>query len=112
MDLFKGVLFGLIAQIITFLQLQGQIKYDFVKNNLWFSLLMGIPISFCFMMSTRNLVAEYSGEIWPSRLIGFGIGVTVFTAMSAILFKEPITSKTLACLGLAVLIILIQILWK
>ena len=112
MHLFRGVLFGLLAQIITFLQLQGQLKYDFVKNNLWFSLLMGIPISFCFMMSVRNLVASYNGEIWPSRLIGFGIGVTVFTVMSTILFKEPITLKTIACLGLAILIILIQIFWK
>ena len=111
MDLFRGVVFGLLAQIITFLQLQGQLKYDFVKNNLWFSLLMGIPISFCFMMSVRNLVAAYDGEIWPSRLIGFGIGVTVFTVMSSLLFKEPISFKTIACLGLALLILLIQM-WK
>ena len=112
MNLFKGAIFGLLAQVITFLQLQGQLKYDFIKDNLWFSLLMGIPISFCFMMSVRNLVAAYNGEIWPSRLIGFGIGVTVFTVMSTILFKEPITLKTLICLGLAVLILLIQILYK
>lgn len=112
MDLVKGAMFGLIAQIITFLQLQGQLKYDVFKNNLWFTLLMGIPISFCFMMSVRNLVAAYNGEIWPSRLIGFGIGVTVFTFMSTILFKEPLTFKTIACLGLATLILLIQIFYK
>jgi len=111
MNLLRGAIFGLLAQVITFLQLQGQLKYDFVKNNLWFSLLMGIPISFCFMMSVRNLVAAYNGEIWPSRLIGFGIGVTVFTVMSTILFKEPLTFKTIACLGLALLILLIQM-WK
>lgn len=112
MNLFRGIVFGLIAQIVTFLQLQGQLKYDVFKNNLWFTLLMGIPISFCFMMSVRNLVAAYNGEIWPSRLIGFGIGVTVFTAMSTILFKEPLTFKTIACLGLATLILLIQIFYK
>ena len=50
MNLFRGIVFGLIAQIVTFLQLQGQLKYDVFKNNLWFTLLMGIPglaLGFC-----------------------------------------------------------------
>jgi multidrug transporter EmrE-like cation transporter len=112
MKLIYGILFGTAAQIITFLQLQGQIKYDFLKNNLWVAAIMGIPISLLFMASVKNMVIAYDGQIWPSRLIGFGIGVVVFTAMSYWLFKEPMTPKTLTCLGLGVLIILIQILWK
>jgi multidrug transporter EmrE-like cation transporter len=112
MKLIYGILFGTAAQIITFLQLQGQIKYDFLKNNLWVAAIMGIPISLLFMASVKNMVNAYDGQIWPSRLIGFGIGVVVFTAMSYWLFKEPMTPKTLTCLGLGVLIILIQILWK
>jgi multidrug transporter EmrE-like cation transporter len=112
MKLIYGILFGTAAQIITFLQLQGQIKYDFLKNNLWVAAIMGIPISLLFMASVKNMINAYDGQIWPSRLIGFGIGVVVFTAMSYWLFKEPMTPKTLTCLGLGVLIILIQILWK
>jgi hypothetical protein len=111
MKLIYGILFGTAAQIITFLQLQGQIKYDFLKNNLWVAAIMGIPISLLFMASVKNMVTAYDGQIWPSRLIGFGIGVTVFTVMSTILFKEPLTFKTIACLGLALLILLIQM-WK
>ena len=57
-------------------------------------------------------LAAYDGQIWPSRLIGFGIGVVVFGLMSHWLFKEPFTLKTLICLGLGSLIVLIQILWK
>jgi multidrug transporter EmrE-like cation transporter len=112
MQLLKGFIFGLIAQVITFLQLQGQLKYDFLKNNMWFSLLMGIPISFCFMISVKNFVGAFDGQIWPSRLIGFGIGVMVFTVMSYFMFREPLTPKTLICLGLGILIILIQIFYK
>jgi multidrug transporter EmrE-like cation transporter len=112
MNLFKGVLYGLFAQIITFLQLQGQLKIDFLKDNLWFTLLMGIPISFLFMSSVKYFVLAYNGEIWPSRLIGFGIGTVVFTFMSYFLFKEPLTLKTLICLGLGISIILIQIFYK
>jgi multidrug transporter EmrE-like cation transporter len=112
MDLLKGFIFGLIAQIITFLQLQGQMKYEWFRNNIWFGVLMGLPISYLFMMSVKHFVMAYDGQIWPSRLIGFGIGVVVFTIMSYYLFKEPLTPKTLTCLGLGTLIILIQILWK
>lgn len=112
MHLLKGFIFGLIAQIITFLQLQGQMKYEWFRNNMWFGVLMGLPISYLFMMSVKHFVMAYDGQIWPSRLIGFGIGVVVFTIMSYYLFKEPLSAKTLTCLGLGTLIILIQIFWK
>jgi multidrug transporter EmrE-like cation transporter len=105
-------MFGLIAQILTFIQLQGQMKYDFLKNNLWFTAFLGVPISLLFMFSVRNLVTAYNGEMWPSRLIGFGIGVIIFAVMSHLMFREPINTKTLICLGLGACIILIQILWK
>jgi len=112
MNLLKGFIYGLIAQVITFLQLQGQLKYDILKNNTWFVVLLGLPISYLFMISVRHFVDAYDGQIWPSRLIGFGIGVVVFSLMSHWLFKEPLTPKTLVCLGLGSLIVLIQIIWK
>jgi multidrug transporter EmrE-like cation transporter len=112
MNLLKGFIFGLLAQVFTFLQLQGQLKLEWFKNNTFLVACMGIPISLLFMYSVRNFVAAYDGAIWPSRLIGFGIGVIVFTIMSHYMFKEPLTPKTLTCLSLGVGIILIQILWK
>jgi len=112
MNLLKGFIYGLIAQVITFLQLQGQLRYSILKNNTWFVVLLGLPISYLFMISVRYFVVAYDGQIWPSRLIGFGIGVVVFSLMSHWLFKEPFTLKTLICLGLGSLIVLIQILWK
>ena len=112
MDLLKGFIYGLIAQVITFMQLQGQMKYSILKNNTWFVVLLGLPISYLFMISVKHFVAAYDGQIWPSRLIGVGIGVVVFGLMSHWLFKEPFTLKTLICLGLGSLIVLIQILWK
>ena len=107
-----GIMWGVIAQITTFVQLQGQMRYTWLKNNIWFGALMGIPISLMFMTSVKNFVLAYDGQIWPSRLIGFGIGVVVFTAMSHFLFKEPLTPKTLLCLFLGLCIILVQVLWK
>jgi multidrug transporter EmrE-like cation transporter len=107
-----GVMFGVIAQTLTFFQLQGSIKYDWFKNNYWFVVLMGIPVSMLFMYSVKNLVMAYNGEMWPSRLIGFSIGAIVFTYFSWSLFGEPLTTKTIICLTLALSILMVQLFMK
>ena len=112
MHLIKGLIFGLLAQILTFFQLQGQMKYEWFKNHPIIMAFVGVPISYLFMISVKNMIIAYNGQMWPSRLIIFGIGVVVFTIMSYWLFKEPLTFKTLTCLGLGVCIVLIQIFWK
>jgi multidrug transporter EmrE-like cation transporter len=112
-DILKGILYGFIAQVITFIQLQGQMKYDWVKNHpILVAVIGGAPISLLFMASVKHFIIAYNGEIWPSRLIGFAVGIITFALMSYFLFKEPITLKTLVCLGLGTLIILVQIFWK
>lgn len=112
MHILKGFIFGLIAQILAFLQLQGTMKFGLYQKYVWIILLSSIPLTWLNYHSVQNLVTAYNGEMWPSRLIGFGIGVIVFAIMSHYMFKEPITLKTLTCLGLAFIIILIQLIWK
>lgn len=108
----EGCIYGTLAQIITFLQLQGNIKYGWFAKYPILILASAIPISWMFIKSVECFVEAYNGEIWPSRLIGFGIGIIVFSLMSYFLFKEPFTAKTVVCLFLAVLIILVQVFWK
>lgn len=110
--LLVGIVFGIIAQIIVFFQLQGQLKYDWFKNNYWWVVLMGIPSSMFFMYSVKNLVIAYNGEMWPSRLIGFSLGAIVFTCFSWSLFSEPLTTKTIICLVLALSILMVQLFMK
>jgi multidrug transporter EmrE-like cation transporter len=106
------MLLGALAQTLTFIQLQGQYKYEWIKNNFFLMALFGIPISLLYMYSVKHMVAAYDGELWPSRLIGYGIGVTVFIIMSKIWFNEPVSAKTLICLLLSLSIIFIQLFWK
>ena len=110
--LLLGFIYGFLAQVITFLQLQGNIKWNWYQRFPILILGMAVPISWLFIKSVENFVGYFNGEIWPSRLIGFGIGIIVFGTMSYILFKEPITTKTMICLLLAIGILSIQILWK
>ena len=107
-----GITFGIIAQIIVFFQLQGQMKYDWFKNHYWAVVLMGIPASMFFMYSVKNMIIAYDGQMWPSRLIGFSLGAIVFTYFSWYLFNEPFSTKTIICLFLSFSILAIQLFVK
>ena len=110
--LLLGMIFGLLAQIATFFQLQGPMKYEWFKTHYWLTVLMGIPISMLFMYSVKNMITAFDGQMWPSRLIGFSIGAMVFSWLSWIVFSEPITMKTFICLMLALAILLVQLFVK
>jgi hypothetical protein len=110
--LFIGLGYGFIAQVLTFLQLQGNIKWQWYQKYPIALLVMSIPMAWLYIKSVEAFVQHFDGEIWPSRLIGFGVGIIVFASMSYFMFGEAITSKTLVCLILAASILLIQIFWK
>jgi len=112
MNLIKGMLWGLLGQISSFMQLQGSVKYGWFAKYPILILLSSIPAAWFYIKSVEHLVTAFDGQLWPSRLIGFGIGIVVFVSLSILLFKEPITAKTLVCLGLALSILGVQIFWK
>jgi len=107
-----GFIYMFIAQVGTFLQLQGSAKYNWYSKYPILILLCGIPLSWLYIQSVRNLTLAFNGEMWPNRIIGFGTGAIIFGFLSYFLFKEPINSKTLLCLFLSLLIICIQIFMK
>jgi len=110
--LLLGFIYGFIAQVLTFLQLQGNIKYNWYHKYPIIMLGIAVPISWLYIKSVEAFVHSFNGEIWPSRLIGFAIGIIVFASMSIILFKEPITTKTFICVIFAMCILGVQIFWK
>ena len=112
MNFVLGLLYNIFAQILTFIQLQGQFKYTWMKDNSLLLAAFGFPLSLIYIKSVKHMVAHFDGNMWPSRLIGFATGAIVFTAMSWAWFREPLSLKTLICLGLAVCIMLIQLFWK
>lgn len=112
LNLLYGILYGIVGQVLSFLQLQGNIKYGWFDKYPVLVLLSAIPSTYLYIKSVDNLVAWGNGELWPSRLIGFGIGIIIFVTLSMILFKEPLTLKTITCLLLALSILLIQLFWK
>jgi hypothetical protein len=112
MNFFFGIILMIVGQFLAFVQMQGHYKFPWLKNNLWFGLLLGIPISAIFMYGIHLLIKQYDGALWPSRIIGFSIGTMVYALMAHYWFNEQITTKTTICLFLSLLIILVQVFWK
>jgi len=102
----------LFSQAFTFYQLQGHLWSKWIKNNPFLMTLMGVPVGYMVILASREMVSLYNGETWPNRIIGFSVGVIVFSVMAWIILKEPMTTKTLICLSLSFVILLIQLFWK
>ena len=111
MKIVYAMLLAALAQVISFVQLQGQLAWKFPREHPMIMMLLGLPISYIFIKTTKLFNEHYEAN-WPGRLIGFGVGIIVFVTLSIILFKEPLTAKTLVCLLLASMILTIQIFWK
>jgi multidrug transporter EmrE-like cation transporter len=107
-----GIFFGIIGQVGTFLQLQGGYKYGWYNDYKWIIILASVPLGWVYIQSVNYFIAGFGGQIWPSRLLGFGVGVIVFTLMSHYLFKEPLDLKNGLCLILGFTIVIIQLLVK
>ena len=111
MKLINGIGLIIIAQVISFLQLQSQSRFQWAKDNPLIMMLLGLPIGYLFINSTR-IINDATGATWPGRLIGQAIGIIMFALMSWIMFKEPLTIKTSVCIALALCVVIIQIFWK
>jgi hypothetical protein len=112
MEIIYGIMYGLLGQVGSFMQLQGAMKLGWFPKYFWPVLLMSVPLSWLYIKSVEHFLAAFDGQLWPSRLIGFGLGIAIFSIMSHFMFKEPLTPKTLVCVGLGLTIIAIQVIWK
>lgn len=108
--LLAGMAFGLAAQVLTFVQLQVNVKLGLMQRYPVAILLSAIPLTWMHIKAVEHMALAFGGQLWPGRLIGFGVGIVVFTIMGMALFGEGLTVKNAICLALAVLILAIQVL--
>lgn len=107
-----GIIYAVMAQVLTYIQLQGNIRWNLYQKYPIIIYGLSIPMTYLYVKSVSAFVEAFNGQVWPSRLIGFAIGMVVFTILTELFFKEPITTKTLITIALSVMIILVQIFWK
>ena len=63
-------------------------------------------------MGTKFSAEYFGGLIWPGRFIGFGLGMMSFAILTYLLMNETMTVKTWLSIGLALILVCIQIFWK
>lgn len=111
MKLVLAFCFIFLAQVISYLQLQGSTRWPILKSSTIILASTSILIGFLLIKFTETINAHFQAT-WQGRLIGQGVGLIVFSLMSWIVFREPITIKTGICIALSVIIILINMYWK
>ena len=102
------VLILFFTQIVIWFQLNAQVKWDWFKDNYWLVSLLGVPISYALLYSTKYGYIGF-GELWPIRLLGFAVGMMTFPFITWIIMGEGITLKTLISLILAAIIMILQL---
>ena len=105
--LLMGLVISFVGHIIAWFHMQGQFKYEWARS-IWWVVLGGIPISLCFYYGTRWYY-EYFGNYWYVRPIGFGMATIVFAILTWLVLDELPDVRTIICLVLSVIIIIIQL---
>jgi hypothetical protein len=111
-NLIYGILFFIGGHIIAWFQLNSQFKWDWAKEHEWIMAAIGIPCSFLYIWGTKYTVEGMEGLLWPTRFIGFGIGIIIYGLLVGHFFSEGITTKTFVSLALAIILICINVFWK
>ena len=91
-DVLMCVLLLFIAQIVIWFQLNGQLKWEWFKDNYFLMSLMGIPISLLFWWVTK-IGYQGLGTLWQTRLLAFATSMMIFPLMTWIYLGEVITMK-------------------
>ena len=104
------ILIFFFNNILIWYQLNGQLVWDFWKTwkGITTALLMGIPITGLFYIATK-IGYQGFGNLWSVRLLGFATSMISFPIMTWLYLGEMITLKTIISMGLAIAIMLLQL---
>jgi hypothetical protein len=110
--IFLGFIYFVIGQILIWFQSHAQFFNDWSKDHPILVAVPGIVVSYVSILATKYIAEAYDGLVWPSRLIGFGIGIIIFSVLTWWILGEKIGMKSAVCVILAFVILLIQLFWK
>lgn len=101
-----------IGQVGVWFQVYGPLVIDSLKDNKWFIYGIAIPITACFVYGAKLIYEASNGEMWASRVLIYGLGMISFSLLTWFFNDEGLGLKTITCLVLSFMIVLIQIYWK
>ena len=102
-----ALLFSILGNIIAWIQMNGQFKYEWMRQW-WVIGIMGIPVSYFFFYSTRWYY-EYFNNYWYVSPIGFSVATITFGALAWFVLDELPDTKTIISLFLSIIIVILQL---
>ena len=96
------------AQMLAWLQINGQFVWPWMREYRFLVSLSGVPISYLLMLATDYAYEGMDGKIWPGRLMAFAVGILVFTIFTNVFLGEGINLKAGISLALATILLIIQ----
>lgn len=101
-----------LCQTLSWFQTNGSLKVDWLKNNVLLLAVLGVPITYFYILATQIGFKGF-GNLWAPRLISFSVGIAIFMILTSIFFGESVTTpKNTVTLVLICAVIAIQIFWK
>ena len=99
-----------LGYTLSWFQSSMQFVWDWWEDKQILAVVIfSIPCGMLFVYSTK-LAYEYTESLWSVRFIMFGISYLVFPILTWFMMKEtPFNFKTMSCILLSILILLIQI---
>ena len=97
----------LIANTVIWFQLNGQLVWDWFKNNPFLLSLLGIPISYLLLLATKYGYIGF-GNLWAVRFTAFAFSMITFSFFTWCFLGETVTIKNAVSLVLALALIIIQ----
>ena len=109
---FLGVCLFIITHILVWFSTNLQLVEKFNSiNTLTLTIILAIPTSLAAYYGTRLVYDSLEDSLWAVRFIGFGVSYLVFPILTWTMLGESMfTLKTLLCIFLSLLIVLIQVL--
>ena len=110
----KNVIFCVLllffGQILVWYQLNSQLVWEWAKGtkSMWFMALLGVPISLLLWLGTKWGYLGF-GNLWAVRFMGFAASMITFPIITYYMLGEPMTLKVWITMGLALIIMLIQL---
>ena len=107
-----GFIYFIVSATAIWFQTHAQFFNEWSKDNALLVAIPGFIISYWSIKATENIAEAYDGAVWPARLIGFGVGIIIFSILTWLILGEKIEIKSAVCVLLAFCILIIQLFWK
>lgn len=112
-NIILSIIYLSISYSMIWFQLFGTNKIIWLKaNNWWFMYIISLPITYFIVNGTNYALSEFGNSSWSVRFISYSINTFIFFLMSYFINHEGLSLKTLICLGLTFIILIIQFCWK